>query len=395
MNTKFLGIALALGIAFILGGSAGFPSTAEAARGVCAGPKADRPPECDDGGGDGGSGDSGTEGNPSFVYSTIGNGGVMRVMDADGSNNRRLSQIAATYAIRGPTPHWGPAGQEVAWADWKHNRWSGIVVVRLDGSPHPVGDLLCAGETSCLLFEDSDEFEAGGPLDWGVPGCIQDSNSNDRFIAFRGRGYFDVNNPDQIVEDVFLINRENPATSIDELINVTNTSNERVNGLAWSDDSQRIAVYATSEANPWGQSGNIAIIDVCNGFSKSEISLPEGHAIQRVLFLDWGKQSNGMDYIAVTTTGGVWIVEVVTDPSAPPTPRQIVTIGPQANQFTDPFHAVWSPDATEMAVAYGDSNGGAAIAILNVTDVSNPYLVRTISVGKPAGNIDWRLEDIP
>lgn len=107
-------------------------------------------PDCG-GDGDGGSGGSGTEANPSFVYSTIGDGGVMRVMDADGANNRRLSPISATYAIFGPTPHWGPAGQEVAWLDWKFNRWSGIVVVRLDGDVHPVGDP-CAGKKSCLLF---------------------------------------------------------------------------------------------------------------------------------------------------------------------------------------------------------------------------------------------------
>ncbi|VUX55294.1 exported protein of unknown function [uncultured Woeseiaceae bacterium] len=344
-------------------------------------------PDCG-GDGDGGSGGGGTEGNPSFVYSTIGDGGVMRVMDADGSNNRRLSQIAATYAIIGPTPHWGPDGNEVAWVDWKFNRWSGIVVVRLDGGPHPVGDP-CGGETSCLLFEDSGDFEATGPLDWGVPSCeIANSIAGDRFIAFRGRGY--IHDPDQVDEDFFLINRENPATSIDDLINVTNTQDEGLGALTWSDDSQRIAVYATSVANPWGESGNIAIIDVCNGFSRTEITLPdESHPIQRVHFMDWGMQQ-GLDYILVTSSGGVWIVPVVTDPNTTPDPIQIVT---SDNQFNDPFHAVWSPDGTEIAVAYGESDGSAAIAILDVTNVFNPLLVRTISATKRAGRIDWRLED--
>jgi hypothetical protein len=65
------------------------------------------------------------------------------------------------------------------------------------------------------------------------------------------------------------------------------------------------------------------------------------------------------------------------------------------NQFNDPNQAVWSPDGTMMAIAHTDSDGSAVVTILDVTDVFNPLLVRTIHPTKRAGRIDWRLEDGP
>jgi hypothetical protein len=302
-----------------------------------------------------------------------------------GTPHSCFSQIAATYAILGPTPHWGPGGQEVAWLDWKFNRWSGIVVARLDGEPHPAGDP-CAGETSCLLFEDTPNLEAFAFLDWGVPACIAGSNFNDRFIAFLGRGY--IRDPDQFDFDVFLINRDNPAG----LINITDTQGEGLNALTWSGDGQRIAVHAVAEPpDEWPVNSYIAIIDVCGeGFPRTAVPLPPNHPVQNVQFLDWGTNF-GVDYILVTTFGGVWIVEVVTGTTAP-TPIQIMTTD---NQFNDPNQAVWSPDGTMMAIAHTDSDGSAVVTILDVTDVFNPLLVRTIHPTKRAGRIDWRLEDGP
>jgi hypothetical protein len=107
--------------------------------------------------------------------------------------------------------------------------------------------------------------------------------------------------------------------------------------------------------------------------------------------MDWGMQQ-GLDYILVTSTGGVWIVPVVTDPNTPPDPIRVTTLD---NQFDDPLHAVWSPDGTEIAVAYSDSDGSDGLAILDVTNILNPLLVRTITGEKGIGRIDWRLEDSP
>lgn len=104
--------------------------------------------------------------------------------------------------------------------------------------------------------------------------------------------------------------------------------------------------------------------------------------------MDWGMQQ-GLDYILVTRSGEVWIVPVITDPLITSVPIRVAT------QFNDPLHAVWSPDGTEIAVAYSESDGSAAIAILNVTDFDNPLVVRTFSATKRAGRIDWRLEDSP
>jgi WD40 repeat protein len=336
-----------------------------------AGPDCNRKPDhpsCGGGGGGGGA----PAGNPSFVYSTRENHSVVRVMDADGSNDRAISKTAGS-------PHWGPDGNEIAWVDGKFNKWRGIVVARLDGSPHPVGDP-CEGETLCILFEDTNSLEVRD-LDWGDSACPVLNGLTGRYIAFIGHG--DFHGTDFEDSDLFLINRDD-AETLSAPVNMTNRPNEDLQGVAWSPDGQRIATYAHDEAS---RNGEIIIIDICNGYSRTEIQLPANHPVQRPHTLDWVQ--NGSEKLLAMNSDGIWIIDFTTSVTSPMISIIASENGPAV--INQPISTVWSPNGNEIAV----TNRKADLSMELITfDISAPASFQVIGGVKP-WNVDWRTPDMP
>lgn len=352
----------------------------------CGGKHTGDHPHCSGGGGGGGE----PAGNPSFVYSTAQSNQFMRVMDADGSNDRVLSKtLGAGGGVFGPQPSWAPTRDEVAWVDKKFRKPSGIVVFPLDGNAYAPEDA-CAGETLCLLFENTSTFEAGGgggdTLDWGNAACPIANGLSGRYIAFIGLGDFHVNDDDDFDTDLFLINRDDPAT-LTAPINVTNQANEDLRGVAWSSDGQRIAVYAHASGVNGSPNGNIAIIDVCDGFARQEVQLPVNDPIQSLYVVDWAQ--DGSDRLAVSSSQGVWIVDFTNSLTAPTITAVEGISGPL--QLNETLNATWSPNGNELAISFVGSDDIRAVAII---DVSTTSITSTLS-GTSPGRIDWRLEDPP
>jgi WD40 repeat protein len=334
-----------------------------------AGPNCNRKPDHPSCGGGGG---GAPVGNPSFVYSTRENNSVMRVMDADGSNDRALFRTQGS-------PTWGPAGNEIAWVDWKFKKWRGIVVARLDGSPHPVDDP-CAGETLCVLFEDTNSLEVG-ELDWADSACPVLNGLTGRYMAFIGHGEFHPGDFED--SDLFLINRDDAAT-LTTPVNMTDTPNEDLRGVSWSPDGQRIATYAHDEAS---QNGAIIIIDICNGYSRTEISLPANHPIQRPQTLDWVQ--NGSEKLLAMNSDGIWIIDFTTSITSPMISLIASKTGPAV--INQPISTVWGPNGNKIAV----TNRTADLNMELITfDIIAPADVQVIG-GVSPWHVDWRTPDMP
>jgi WD40 repeat protein len=352
------------------------------------------------GNGGGSGGDGGETANPSFVYSTSGRGSVIRIMNEDGSDDQLLSnRLSQDYDPVGTAPTWSPAGDEVAWVDAKYRKPSGLFVYPLDGQPFPAGDK-CAGQTRCLLLENSDGLRVtgprsvGDPVDWEVSACNIASIPTGPVIAFIGVYGEHPNNE----RDLYVVGRNDPS-SLANPVNLAPTVDESINAIAFSPDGGRLAYFAFDDSGSnttgYGIDGRIDIIDLCApGLPVASIILPvttldSDSPIQRVRSIDWSP--TGANQLLVTGGEGVWVVDFTVSPEDPVITAVIGLSGisaPIQTGFDDIIDAAWSPTGNRIAVALQDYDTG--IKELVIIDPSADAIEAVITK-EDLGRIDWRM----